>query len=389
MKERFYEFYKLPGEKIESIWENGILVVDTNVLLDLYRLEEVSRKDLKKSIDYFKDRIWLPYQVGLEFHRNREAVIKELAGSKYADFKKTLNEATIPHALESLNSFRRHPCIDYQYIEKAFEKLKSDLEKKLSDWVKQYPFNVEDDQILQWVTEKFAGKVGEDNSEEELQAIYKEGFVRYQAEVPPGYKDATRDKKEAGKRYLYGDLIIWKSVIGKAKTDKVDIIFLTNDNKEDWYEREEGQAKGPRFELLREFHKEAEQDVIIMSEAAFLKETKERTSIKVKDSSIEDAEQAISHIPSIMDLTRPYVNGLPYSVYNSFSPLNPEDKLVNGLTGADINSNPLLPAGTFRTPETPFFVFDPNAGHFRWVSYEEYQKIQRSSLLGEWGDRAV
>ena len=388
MKDRFYEFYKLPEEKIESIWEKGLLVTDTNVLLDLYRLEEKSRKDLKKSIDYFKDRVWIPYQVGLEFHRNRESVIKELGGSKYEEFKKQLGDVTVPKALESLNSFKRHPCIDYSYVEKAFEKLKADLEKKLIDWEKQYPFNADDDQVLQWVTERFTGKVGLDNSEEELLALYKEGLIRYQAEVPPGYKDVTQEKKDAGKRYMYGDLIIWKAVIKKAKTDKVDVIFLTNDNKEDWYEKEKGQTKGPRFELLREFHREAEQDVIIMSEAAFLKETKERTSIKVKDSSIKDAEQAFSHLPSILELTQPYNAGLSYGVPDYLS-LGPKDRLVNGSVGAFSFSDPFHSMSNSRTAETPFLIFDSKTGLMRWVGYSEYVNSLLPPTLGDKGDKEL
>lgn len=386
MKDRFYEFYKLPKDKVESIWEKGLLVTDTNVLLDLYRLEENSRKDLKKSIDYFKDRIWLPYQVGLEFHRNRESVIKELGGSKYESFKKQLNDVTIPKALESLNSFKRHPCINYSYIEKAFDKLKNDLEKKLVDWEKQYPFNVDDDEILHWVTEKFDGKIGEDNSEEELLALYKDGLIRYQAEVPPGYKDVTQEKKEAGKRYVYGDLIIWKAVIRKAKEDKVDIIFLTNDNKEDWYEKEKGQTKGPRFELLREFHKESEQDVIIMSEAAFLKETKERTSIKVKDSSIKDAEQAFSHLPSVLDLTRPYNTVLPYGSQDYYS-LFPKDRIVlNGSADALSYFDPLHSMGGSPSAETPYLIFDEKTGLMRWVNYSEYLSSRLPHIFGDKGD---
>lgn len=56
MKDKFYEFYKFPQGKVDEIWEKGLLVVDTNVLLDLYRLGDSSRKDLKKSIDFFGDR---------------------------------------------------------------------------------------------------------------------------------------------------------------------------------------------------------------------------------------------------------------------------------------------------------------------------------------------
>ena len=92
MKNTFYEFYKLSKKRINEIWDNGLLIVDTNVLLDLYRLSPDSRKDLMKSIDHFKDRVWIPYQVGLEFHRNRESVIKDLGGKKYQEFKSLLND---------------------------------------------------------------------------------------------------------------------------------------------------------------------------------------------------------------------------------------------------------------------------------------------------------
>lgn len=293
MKKEFYEFYKLSPKKIKEVWEKGLLVVDTNILLDLYRLGKESRKDLKSSIEYFSDRIWLPYQASLEFHRNREKVIKDLGGISYENFKTTLNDKVIPDVKNAFKEFQRHPCIDYGYIEKRLESFRKDLEKKVEIWKKAYPFDIEKDDILNWVTDRYDGKVGEDFSTKELLDIYEEGRIRYQANVPPGYKDATdKEKKEAGQRYIYGDLIIWKSVIKKAKDDKVDIIFLTNDNKEDWFERYKGQTKGPRFELLREFHKETDQDIIIMSEAAFLKEMKEKTSVEVKESSIEDAEGA-------------------------------------------------------------------------------------------------
>ena len=295
MRDKFYEFYKLPKKKENEIWETGLLIVDTNVLLDLYRLGKESRKDLKKSIEFFGERIWLPYQTSLEFHRNREKIIKQLGGSKFEDFKRLLNDKVVLSLKDAFKDFQRHPCIDYSYIERRIDRFKKELEQKVDTWKKEYPFDVENDDVLEWITNKYDGKVGEDCTTTELLDIYKEGEIRYRAQVPPGYKDANdKDKKEAGERYVYGDLIIWKSVIAKAKTDKIDIIFLTNDNKEDWYEKYKGQTKGPRFELYREFHKETGQDIIIMTEALFLKEMKEKKSVKVKESSIEDAERAIN-----------------------------------------------------------------------------------------------
>lgn len=340
MKEKFYEFYKLSQEKINEIWDKGLLIVDTNVLLDLYRLAPESRKDLKKSMEFFGDRIWLPYQVGLEYHRNREKIIKELGDSKYNDFMKLLNESVVPYLKETFKTYQRHPCIDYNYIEKCIDRFKEDLGKKLDGWKKAYPFDIEKDEVLEWVTNRFDGKVGDDNTIEELLSIYKEGEVRYRALVPPGYKDANdKEKKEAGQRYVYGDLIIWKSVIKKAKKENFDIIFLTNDNKEDWFEKYKGQTKGPRFELYREFHKEADRDLIIMTEASFLKEMKEKKNIKVKDSSIQDAEKAVSdvsfHWMKPCDLSSSFGYALDTSsAANSFVDI-PGALQINGLAGMD------------------------------------------------------
>lgn len=295
MRENFYEFYKLPEEVVTSIWENGLLIVDTNVLLDLYRLGENARTDLQKSIEHFGSRVWIPYQVGLEFHRNRESVIDDLGIKKYEDFDRIVDDV-FNQSKEGFKDYHRHPCIDYEYIEHAIERLQKDLKKKCKQWKEEYPFSKEKDNILEWVTATFDGKTGEDDTPTDLLAIYKEGEIRYKAQVPPGYKDVTPEKRAAGSRYVFGDLIIWKSVLRKAKTESSSILFLTNDAKEDWYEREKGQTKGPRFELIREFHKETEQDIIIMSEAGFLREIKNRSILGVTDSSIEDAEQASSHV---------------------------------------------------------------------------------------------
>ena len=119
MKNQFYEYYRLPDARVSEIWDNGILVLDTNVLLDLYRLGAKARSDLQKSIDYFKERIWIPYQVGLEFHRNREEVIEDLGKQKFDEFKEIVKKV-VQHAKESFKDYHRHPCIDYNYIETFF-----------------------------------------------------------------------------------------------------------------------------------------------------------------------------------------------------------------------------------------------------------------------------
>ena len=65
------------------------------------------------------------------------------------------------------------------------------------------------------VTELFASKAGTKPSEERLIAICKEGEERY-AKIPPGFEDAKKATEGGDK---FGDLIIWKEMIEKAKAD--------------------------------------------------------------------------------------------------------------------------------------------------------------------------
>ena len=76
MKKQFAEYYELPEERIKEIWENSLIVFDTNVLLNLYRYNEDARTEFINVIKFYKERLWIPYQVGLEFHRLRSDIIK-------------------------------------------------------------------------------------------------------------------------------------------------------------------------------------------------------------------------------------------------------------------------------------------------------------------------
>ena len=79
----------------------------------------------------------------------------------------------------------------------------------------------------------------------------EEGEWRYKQELPPGYMDFT-EKQGIQK---YGDLIIWKEILNKAKKDNCSVIFITNDVKQDWYEAHDKRQNPicPRHELILEF----------------------------------------------------------------------------------------------------------------------------------------
>jgi hypothetical protein len=55
----------------ESIWENGLFIFDSNVLLDLYRLPESASNDLIGVLkdESLRQRIWIGFQVIVEFFK--------------------------------------------------------------------------------------------------------------------------------------------------------------------------------------------------------------------------------------------------------------------------------------------------------------------------------
>ncbi|MEH7809961.1 PIN-like domain-containing protein, partial [Bacillus safensis] len=99
---------------------------------------------------------------------------------------------------------------------------------------------------------------GEPYNEEQMKKLEKEADKRLNMEIPPGYKDFN--KKNGLKFYngviiqnKYGDLILWKQLLDFAVRNDTNIIFLTDEQKEDWWYKLKNKIIGPKVELLNEF----------------------------------------------------------------------------------------------------------------------------------------
>lgn len=75
MQKKFFGYYAPTQVEYEKIWANALIVVDTNVLLSLYRLPKTAREEFLLVLTKLKSRLWIPYQVALEFQSNRLSVI--------------------------------------------------------------------------------------------------------------------------------------------------------------------------------------------------------------------------------------------------------------------------------------------------------------------------
>jgi hypothetical protein len=209
-------------------------------------------------------RLWLPHHVALEFQRGR---VGEIATQKnrFNQVKAIAHETsnTLQKKLDDLQLRERHSTIDPDKLIKSVEGAVKRFEKKLDDLDKEQPHVNDDDPIREKIDLLFTGRVGPELEQESLDTIFKEGAERYQRMMPPGYSDKPKENEDdhefeyGGRVYRreYGDLILWKQLLQECQQRKVtDVLFVTDDDKEDWWWRPSGRTIGPRPELVRSRH---------------------------------------------------------------------------------------------------------------------------------------
>lgn len=286
MRKTFYEYYSLKKSDLDTLWKEALIVFDTNVLLSLYRRPLEVREDIINVLKSIKSRIWIPHQVGLEFHDHRldEANRPINAINALVDkFQKFSNDIQ--------RDYENNPYLDYKKIKASLSRICSNVQKNVNSWLGACPNYLNEDMILNELTELFDNRVGESFPESKLQDIFKEGETRYSNNVPPGYKDRN---KHQGEQHRYGDLIIWYQIIEKAKSEQKDILFVTDDQKEDWWEVYNGYKTGPCRELIREFcTKTDNQRVWFYTTERFLQEIKSHEGIPVNAKTIEEVRRPV------------------------------------------------------------------------------------------------
>lgn len=300
MKSLFSEYYKLSAEEYNTIWNDALIVFDTNVLLDLYRYSADVSSDMISAMRAYSDRLWLPYQVAWEFHRNRIGIITGHIEA-YNQLCSKL-DTEISKAIDALkkkdNLYMSHPYIKFNLIEQSINNKVGLIKKNLMKQQEEYPIDIDNDSILEEITKLYAGKVGSYYSEADLKIIFSDAKKRYEHKVPPGYCDED-NKKELDDQQLYGDVILWYQIIDKSKAENKSIIFVSNDEKEDWRLKSHGRNISARKELIKEFSEKTGQKILIYNSQRFLEyvrqhkiDIKANTIRKVKAETARRNEQA-------------------------------------------------------------------------------------------------
>lgn len=265
----FKHYLPLSEKEISNIWQNGIIVFDTNILLHLYRYDITLRNKLltilkEKEIN---SKFWIPSKVYEEFLKNR-AVIMCDQWSVEEKIKSTIDKeiSSLKSSIKEQFSHKYHAYISPDNINSILNDTIDKINNQIDEDKKnKYSLEFNKDMLLNEIIKITKKKIGEIIPKSELDEIYKEGEERYKKLIPPGYKDGNKNEPDK-----YSDLVIWKSIINKGK-EGFDIIFVVDDKKEDWWKIEKGKTIGPQPQLRKEFFEATGKSIIFYESTQFYK----------------------------------------------------------------------------------------------------------------------
>lgn len=236
----------LNGEQInvQEFCKKAIFVFDTNSLLVPYKVGKDSLNEITRIYETFagSDKIFVAAHSLREFAKHRTDKISEL----FTEVDKTLS------ALPAIKDFN-YPILSEM---EAYKNLLN-YKPEVSSAVKIYKEKLQELQkgINEWnwfdpVTKLYQGVFKKENIldlSQDHQTLAAEFENRMKDDIPPGNKDASKTEN------AIGDFLIWKCILELGKSKKTDIVFVSNDEKNDWMVKGNKKSISPRFELVDEF----------------------------------------------------------------------------------------------------------------------------------------
>ncbi|MDQ1028967.1 putative nucleic-acid-binding protein [Streptomyces umbrinus] len=274
-----------------EFFQDGIIVLDTNVLLSLYEYTETSREEVLSALEQTAGRLWMPYQVGLEFVRGRRSTLESRkralsdaaseVNKKLMAARKAIVEAKnlvcaqlekyarAPEEIASLDELTKDSAVD-KHLSVYREEFKRHLDMLKADH--DLALNAADavDPILPRVAKLYGEGVGQQPNDEVLRTRLEEATTfRFPNKIPPGFADSDKDTPLRSA----GDFLLWEELIehvSQLPQSSRRVLFVSNDTKEDWYESESGSRNSrPWPSLIDELKRRAGADLRIETQLNF------------------------------------------------------------------------------------------------------------------------
>ena len=297
-----YEEYKsASSDDYRSVLLRGLVVPDTSVLLNLYRYNTRTRTTLLTAFAKLKT-LWLPSQVQDEFWRNRLSVIRdsrEITARTTADLEQKSKDL-VSTIGSWVNSRGADPAIKAELtiiVESALKELSARLAAITEADAADVPEDTNEDPVIAELDRLFADRIGVPFNKDEYAAAIQEANRRIEAREPPGYRDK-------GKGFTpQGDYLAWKQILEEAGRRHSDVLFITRDQKDDWWRIGSGnELLGRRGELVRELRSAAGGRLYLLTPERFLSRAQDILGIEVSAESIADVQRVDRRVTTPPDV---------------------------------------------------------------------------------------
>ncbi|MFE7889505.1 PIN-like domain-containing protein [Streptomyces sp. NPDC057412] len=311
--------YRTPSQSdYERLFTSGVIVLDTNVLLNLYRSNERTRKDTFAVLRQLKEQIWIPHQVVAEFWRNRDLPsVRGHHKAKARDVCSALDKAarSTKDALDRwlkdvhlVNDSEANRKVDEarDSIAHALVGLKRFIEEQARKDALEGTASTQTDPILLELEPLLDGRIGDPFSREEHEVAVREAVRRADEKIPPGYEDIAKEPDRAA-----GDYLVWAQLLEEASRRQKDVLLVTGDVKEDWWVSSHGQGPArPRTELRVELRRRAGVELFMLTPSQLLAQADRVYGLKVDQRSVSDLATN-EYVGSAEWLPRPLIAVLP------------------------------------------------------------------------------
>lgn len=219
------------------------LFIDTNIISQLYKLNDDARQDFYDWISFVRDRFHIPNWVVHEYQ-------KRYTSQHTTDYLSELNNDDIKKRLCNLSDFVKGYISDSLLVGSAYHGNKESLIYDMEDVAKKFS-QIQDSiskklpehqqRVHQEILNNLQPYVLSTNIYSILESLESYGEIRYSHLVPPGFEDGYK-KGNGGNEY--GDLVIWHEILDFCKPDVKKAIWITRDAKRDMVYEPKKQTMG-------------------------------------------------------------------------------------------------------------------------------------------------
>lgn len=303
----------------------GLVAIDTNVLLNLYKYDEKGTSDWFRALKWIGDRLYIPSQCMTEFWRNRaglalipedtlgaEKAIQDGYGKLRSAYEGWVNARNSKLSKTQTDNLKR--------IEMNVQEIQKDLTEFRDAHQRRFDVDPLKDEVVRGMAALAPAKgkgarVGDRLSVERLKDLEVQGAERFAKSVPPGYMDDEKNPNaKSGKSgsSKFGDWILWREVLDEARRFKGEsdreityAVLVTGDFKEDWWRRypsddDSKKSRIPRPELVEEMHTAASCEYIQLDPGQLLHFLqKAEPTLTLDESTVQSAEALSSESASV------------------------------------------------------------------------------------------